>query len=86
MKNTLKSIGMNNATVVYLFDAEATLKERLLKRDTETSNEINTRLEEERETFKNVDAFINLKITTGEHSPEWAANIINEYVRGTLNY
>lgn len=86
MMNVLKSIGISNCTIVYLSDDESTLKERLKKRATETEEEINSRLEREREDFKKVSAYSNLMITTGSHSPEWVANIINEYVHGTLNY
>ena len=50
------------------------------------TNPINSRLERERESFKNVGAYEALRITTDQHSPEWVANIIDEYVHGTLNY
>lgn len=86
MMNVLKSIGMQNATVIYLHDFETTLKERLLKRGTETEEEIDARLQKEREDFKEVDAYRSLRITVGKHPAGWVANIIDQYVRGTLNY
>lgn len=86
MLNALKKLGMQNCTVIYLYDSEITLKERLKKRGTESVEQINSRLERERKSFKNVGVYEALRITANQHSPEWVANIIDEYVHGTLNY
>ncbi len=83
-KKAIKMLGVKNVNVIYLKANDETLKARCLKRDTETLEEIEKRLEEERQKFDRFEHYTDLTINCDKTDVAGVASIIDRYVHYAL--